>query len=151
MWTSTLTAQWCCAASWQPALQELHVHFGLGPYLLFIHRKTFPGIICKAHNLLSSAFQMWAQGSIPVSAGVLRISALPHSQWPMAITFLPIAKQSSATISARLHRPRRHPHRTLLELNIIWDEAVSTSMGGNKACPAHTCATTALCSELYIE
>lgn len=51
-----LTAEWCCVASRQPALQKWHGHFILGTYLLFIRRKTFPGTFWKAQNHLSSAF-----------------------------------------------------------------------------------------------
>lgn len=101
--------------------ENCHVYCMPGIHLLFIHRKMFPGMFCKAHNLLSFSLLDVSLGlhTVPVSAGVCPISARPHSLWPMAITFLLIVKQSSASISLRLQQPRHHPRWALLELNII--------------------------------
>lgn len=114
--TDTPMAQWSSAVSWQLTRNE-HVFFIFGTYLLFTHRKILPGIFRQAHNLFSC--QIWGWNAIPVTAGVHHTSAQTHSQWPMAITFLLIVKQSSASISLRPHRPRRHLCWRLLESNII--------------------------------
>lgn len=118
--------------------------------IFYSHRKTFPGFFCKAHNLLS--FQIWGWNSTPVTPGFRRISALPYSQWPMAVTFLLIAKQSSASISLRPHRPSQHLPWRLLHIILGWSSQhtrqITCSPGIHIWCTK--CRMSALCSGLYI-